>query len=256
MGTTEPRIFEPFIDATETNEATLLVLNRTEPAPLLDLLKRTFDRQPLAVVEQEIPGPVTDEVLLLDASGVIANSQLEELARGYLMINADRYRTGTNDLAEEAVPAVLRELSGLTFELRGYPESVKEKLLLIVLSRFVEARALRVDAGELRVGFGRLSRLDDELGTRGVYERLGASGVETHLYGIGSETTNYPDGLVVHEGEDVAYKRSWFLVFEPPEDEDAAALLARKIGDNEWRGTWTFDTDVVHSAAAHVRERF
>lgn len=71
---------------------------------------------------------------------------------------------------------MLRELRDIVFELRGYPESAKEKLLLIAMSRFVEARALAVGAGEMHVGFQRLSRLTDEFGTQRVYERLADSG--------------------------------------------------------------------------------
>jgi hypothetical protein len=248
---------EAFIDGTDAAEATLLVLNRTEPAPLLDLLSRAFERQPVHVVEHEVPGPVEDEVLLLDESGLAARSPLEAVARSFLLINADRFRTGANDLQEGAVPAVLRELTDIEFDLQGYPASAKEKLLLVVMSRYIEAAALRADGGELHVGFGRLSRLEDEYGTRQVYELLGDSGVETHVYGVASGETQYPEGLIVHEGETEEYRRSWILAFEPPMDEEAAvALVAWETGHNVWRGTWTFDAARAHEVADYVRAAF
>lgn len=95
---------------------------------------------------------VDDAVGQLQADGVAASSSLQDLAASVFLINADRYRTGANDFDQQAVPDVLRELTEIGFELRGYPASAKEKLLLIAMSRFVEARALNVGAGELRVG--------------------------------------------------------------------------------------------------------
>jgi len=246
--------FASFVDDVDANPATLLLLNRTEPVPLLSLLERAFERQPVHVVEREVPGPVEDLVVLVDETGVVASSPLQGVAESFLLINADRFRTGANDLEAGAVPAVLRELTDIAFELRGYPESSKEKLLLILMSRYVEAAALRTGEGELHVGFQRLSRLDDEYGTRTVYERLGESAIETHVYGVGSETTTVPAGVVAHEGDDENYRRSWFVVFEPPDGDAAVALVAWAIGENRWRGTWTFDDGSARAVGEFVRE--
>jgi hypothetical protein len=254
MSSVEPESIRDLVEESEASEATLLVLNRTEPDPVLSLLSRAFERQPVHVVEREVSGPVTDEVVLLTDEGAVASSPLEDLASAFLLINADRFRTGANYLTEESVPAVLRELTDIAFELRGYPASAKEKLLLIVMSRYIEAAALRADEGTLRVGFGRLARLDDEYGTREVYRRLGESGVETHIYGVGGEETSYPDRVHVHEGTSEEYRRSWFVTFEPAVDEEAAvALFAWETGENVWRGTWTFDAAKTREVADYVR---
>ncbi len=246
-----------FIEPADPSEATMLVLNRAQPAPILNLLSSAFERQPVHVVEESVPGPVTDDVVLLDESGVVADSDLSELADAFLLINADRYRSGANDLSETAVPAVLRELTDIEFDLRGYPASNKEKLLLVVMSRYIEARALRVDGGELRVGFQRLSRLNDEYGTRQVYRMLGESGVEAHIYGVGSQRTDYPDGIVVHENDTEEYRKSWFLTFESPIDpDDDVALVAWEAEDNAWVGLWTFDEDRTARVADYLRANF
>lgn len=246
-----------FVDGVDSAEATLLVLNRTQPVPILNLLSKAFDQQPIHIVDEAVPGPVTDDVVLLDESGVVADSDLGELADAFLLINADRYRSGPNDLSEVAVPAVLRELTDIGFDLRGYPASNKEKLLLVVMSRYIEARALRVDGGELRVGFQRLSRFDDEYGTRQVYRMLGDSGVDTHIYGVGAARTDYPDGVVVHEDDSDEYRKSWFLTFQSSTDStDDTALVAWETGDNVWNGFWTFDAGRTARVADYVRRAF
>jgi DICT domain-containing protein len=244
-----------FVDGADTSAATLLVLNRTQPAPLLSLLERAFASQPVHVEERSVPGPIEDEVVLLTADGVVASSPLSALAESFLLINADRFRTGANDLEAEAVPTVLRELTDIEFQLEGYPASSKEKLLLIVMSRFGEARALRAGAGELHTGFQRLSRLDDEYGTRTVYERLGNTDVETHVYGVDSERTAIPPGVAGHAGDGEEYRRSWFVVFEPADGVAAepVALVAWETGDNRWEGMWTFDAGRTAAVGDYVR---
>ena len=242
-----------FVESAETSPATLVVLNRTEPDPLLSLLERAFERQPVHVVERDVPGLVEDLVLLLDESGVAATSPLEAVAKSFLLINADRFRTGANDLEVGAVPAVLRELTDIEFDLRGYPASAKEKLLLILMSRYVEAHALRADEGALYTGFQWLSRLDDEYGTRQVYERLGRSQVETHVYGVDRPERPAPPGVEAHVGDGPEYRHSWFVIFDPGTSDGAMALVAWETDDNVWRGTWSFDADTATVAADYVK---
>jgi len=116
---------------------------------------------------------------------VIARSTLDELLESVLLINSDLYKTGAIDLNEVTLPDVLSGLDEVPFRLRGYPHSNKEKLLLIVVSRVIERIAAEAGGGTLRASFQRLSRLQDERGTREVYETLGNSGVDVHVYGVG-----------------------------------------------------------------------
>ncbi|MFB6311793.1 MAG: DICT sensory domain-containing protein [Salinirussus sp.] len=242
------------IDRVDAEPATLLVLNRTEPAPFLNLLSSAFERQPVHVVEREVPGPISDEVILVDKEGVRATSHLTDLAEGFLLINSDQYRTSARNLEESAVPAVLRELTDIAFDLRGYPASNKEKLLLIVMSRYIEARALRIGSGELRAAFQRLSRLDDEYGTRMVYERLADTDVETHVYGVDDDLSGVPENLHVHADDTEEYRRSWFVTFESESGYDeAVALVAWETGENHWRGSWTFDPAKTRSVVEYIR---
>jgi len=147
---------------------------------------------------------------------------------------------------------VIGGLADTTFSLRGYPESNRQKLLLITISRFIERAAWMSGDGTLRSSFQRLSRLDDEVGTREVYERVSEAGVDTHLYGIPDDL---PRGLdaVIHAGDTTDFTDSWFVVYRPPEGphsvdvnpgsdlkrgiEGGVGLLAVEIEPRMWRGS-------------------
>jgi DICT domain-containing protein len=55
---------------------------------------------------------------------------------------------------------------------------------LIVISRYIERHAWQAGEGTLRTSFQRLSRIDDERGTREMYETLAGTDIRTHVYGI------------------------------------------------------------------------
>ncbi|MFC7176689.1 histidine kinase [Halosegnis marinus] len=219
-------------------------MDSDEPTPLTRLLEDAFENQPVTVATattDTVDGP---RVVLVEGGETVAVSPLGDLMDAYLLVNSDSYRTATAGLDRHGAPDVLTALAGTRFRVRGYPVSNKEKLLLVVLSRYIEARALAADGGTLRSSFQRLSRIDDERGTRAVYERLGASAVDTHVYGV-PDYDDMPDGLSVHGGTDPAYRRTWFVVFTPDDEQEPAALVAVEAGANEWNGYWTFDADLV-----------
>jgi hypothetical protein len=235
--------------ATDTTDCSLLVVNRTEPAPVMDLFGEAFERQSVDVVEATTDDAAEDVVLLVEDGEVVATSSLQSLMRAFLMVNVDLYRTGTSGIDKHEPPAVLTGLDDTVFTLRGYPQSAKEKLLLVLVSRYIERRALAADAGRLRSAFQRLSRIDDELGTRRVYERLSETAVDVHLYGVPDRTPPTSIDATVHDGRGPGYRRSWFVVFSSPED--SAALVALRRGD-EWWGTWTHDPDRVAAVDALI----
>ncbi|MEA5389111.1 DICT sensory domain-containing protein [Haloarculaceae archaeon H-GB11] len=177
-----------FFDEGRASDRALVVLNRTEPRPLVNLLSEAFDGQDVDVAEREEDDEETDLVALVEGDSVVATSPLQALSDAFLMVNSDLYRTGTRTLDEFDAPAVLTELDDTVFSLRGFPASTKEKLLLILISRYIEKQALDADTGTLRSSFQKLSRLNDEAGTREIYERLGGSSVDVHVYGIGDWT--------------------------------------------------------------------
>jgi hypothetical protein len=258
MGSQVPGSLSAFVDRSSAAEKTLVLLNHTGPKPLWELLGRAFGDQPIDLVERQVPGGVTDRVVLVEDGREVASSPMDRLQETFLLVNADRYRTSVGGLTEATVPDVLTALHDVEFTLKGYPASSKEKLLLVIISRFIEIRALGAGDGELRSSFQYLSRLDCEYGTRTVYESLGETGTDVHVYGVRDGDDLAVDELdaTVHVGDDEEYRRSWFVVFTPPEGADGhVALVAIRVGDNVWRATWTYEPERVHRIGRYVDRR-
>ncbi|MCQ4332477.1 hypothetical protein KM295_03040 [Natronomonas sp. F2-12] len=254
-----PATLSGFIDEADTSEKSLLLLNRTEPEPFVDLLSEAFEEQAVTVTEKQIPEGVDNLVCLVEDGNVVATTPLSELAEAYLLVNVDRYRTGTRQSDLGTFPEVLTGLDDIEFVVEGLPRSNREKLLLVVISRFIEHRALTADNGEFHSTFQRLSRLDDEYGTRTMYKRLGDSGVETHIYGVRDDPEAVEElGVTVHGGTSEEYRRSWVVVFTPEDrsDDGHVALVAVEIDRNVWRSLWTYDVDRTERIRSYVRKRF
>ncbi|MDG5777793.1 DICT sensory domain-containing protein [Haloarculaceae archaeon H-GB2-1] len=241
-----------FFDEGRASDRALVVLNRTEPRPLVNLLSEAFDGQDVDVAEREEDDEETDLVALVEGDSVVATSPLQALSDAFLMVNSDLYRTGTRTLDEFDAPAVLTELDDTVFSLRGFPASTKEKLLLILISRYIEKQALDADTGTLRSSFQKLSRLNDEAGTREIYERLGGSSVDVHVYGIGDWTPSDAP-YAIHTGEEDEYRHTWFVVHDPGrESAPHAALVAYETEPNVWKGMWTHRPALVDRIDRYV----
>lgn len=243
------------IDGVSTSEKTLLTVNRQGPDTLLSLLGRAFDRQPVELDDVAVPEGEHDIVLLVEDGQVKATSPMAQVRDTLLLVNADHYRTGANRLDEGAVPDVIAGLSDVEFTVRGFPASNKEKLVLVVVSRLIEARALAAGEGTYHVGFQYLSRLDAESGTRAVHERLAETDLDIHIYGARDRGSEIADTLdaTVHTVGGEELRRSWFVVYEPPDGASGQiALVAIQIGDNEWRAVWTESRDRVAEIVAYL----
>ncbi|MDZ7746550.1 MAG: DICT sensory domain-containing protein [Halobacteriales archaeon] len=186
--------------------------------------------------------PATRRRPIVEDGEIVARSPLGKVMDAFLLVNSDSYRTGTAGVDVHQAPDVLTALTDTRFQMRAFPASNKEKLLLIVLSRYIEQLALSADDGTLRTSFQRLSRINDERGTRKVYERLADSRVDTHIYGIPTEqvASGRPHGP---RRPTPVYSDSWFVIHTGTDT--PAALLCLQTGDNEWDGLWTFDADRV-----------
>lgn len=259
-----PSTLREFIDNVPTSEKTLLVINRTGPEPLAELLSNAFTNQSITIAERQIPDGSDDFVCLVDAGKVVATSPFEQLQKTFLLVNTDRYRTGTRRIDTDRFPDVLTGLTETEFTVAGFPASNKEKLLLVVISRFIEHLALATGHGRLDSTFQRLSRLDDEYGTRTMYEWLGDSEVETHVYGIRDDPNVVTElDVRAHSGDTEAYRRSWVVAFCPEENHLSAdsepthaALVAVEIGPNVWRGVWTYDSTRVQRVQSYIKHEF
>jgi hypothetical protein len=242
-----------FFDEGRETDRSLVVLNRTEPQPLVTMLSAAFDGEEVEVDEDETADSETDVVALVEAGSVVATSPLVELQDSFLMVNSDLYRTGTRTLGDIDLPDVLTDLDETVFSLRGYPASDKEKLLLILISRHIEKQALENDSGTLRSSFQELSRIRDERGTKEVYQRLGNSSVDVHVYGVPDWTPSDPP-YAVHTGENDEYRNAWFVVHVPSdESSEHVGLVAYESGPNEWTGMWTHRPALVERIDEYVR---
>ncbi|WP_324666186.1 hypothetical protein [Haloarcula sediminis] len=231
---------------------------------MANLLSRVFENQSVTVAERHIPEGADNLICLIENGEVIATSPFWPLAQSFLMVNSDRYRTGTQQSNIGNFPDVLTGLDEVEFTVCGFPQSNKEKLLSVLISRFIEYRALESEAGTFHATFQRLSRLDDEYGTKQIYEWLGESDVETHVYGIRDDPTAVKDiDVTIHNGSSLAYHRSWVVLFQPPAErcterdcDGPVALVAVEIDDNVWRGLWTYDADRVSRLKSHLTHVF
>ncbi|MDZ5812368.1 DICT sensory domain-containing protein [Halorubrum sp. AD140] len=246
-----------FFDELEAPSRHLVVLNRSSPDPVRKLLDSLLDGQPVAISAAASESASDDDVVALVEDGsIVARSTLDELLESVLLINSDLYKTGAIELDDVALPDVLTGLDEVPFRVRGYPASNKEKLLLIVVSRVIERIAVEHGGGTLRASFQRLSRIHDERGTRSVYERIAGTGVDVHLYGVGDAGSVSALPVTVHTGTSYPYRRSWFVVFTPPEgaDGDHVALLALEDEPNVWDGFWTFRPELVTRIERYIAE--
>ncbi|WP_281194678.1 DICT sensory domain-containing protein [Halorubrum sp. F4] len=254
-----------FFGEIEAPDRSLVVLNRSSPDPVRNLLDSLLEGQPVSIRDAEVPDGDGDVVALVENGEVLAQSTLDDLLESVLLINSDLYKTGAIDLGDVELPEVLRGLDEVPFRLRGYPQSNKEKLLLIVISRVIERIANETGGGRLRSSFQRLSRLRDERGTYEVYESVARSGVDVHVYGVDDADPAGELPVTVHTGTSYPYRRSWFVVFTPPEGSDAesgdrpgtgdhAALVALEDEPNVWDGFWTFRPELVGRIDRYIAE--
>lgn len=243
---------KPFETLPET-AVTIRVDPEASVAPIRKALTRIFDTEQVSVTEGSA-SQAADVAAVRDGR-VVATSPADALMRSLLLINSDVYITGSRDLDDARLPAVLQALHDIPFQLRGYPESDSEKLLLIVVSRAIERRAAEIGAGTLRVGFQTLSRLVEEPGTYRVYQRLADTDLAVHAYGVGDVLPPDDIDLAVHTGTSQFYRKGWFVVFEPPTaDGEPAGLYAVERSENEWDGFWTFEPARVDAMEAVIAE--
>lgn len=218
------------------------------------MLERMFDDQVINVQNTETEEEeVQDMVYLLDGQDIVAKSPLAAVQESILLVNSDLYVTGARELDEVELPAVIEGLQDVPFRLRGYPESNNEKLLLITVSRYIERLSWEADGGIHRASFQRLSRINDEQGTRAVYERLAETNTDTHVYGMPDWTPPPEFNVTMHGGWDGDFRDSWFVLHVPADDSLLhAALVAIEIESGTWKSIWTYDTDTVQEINRHI----
>jgi len=249
----ESRLREYVGEDDEASKFSIAVVNESRPEALEGMVRKLFARQPVEITEADEDRFDDDSAVLLRDGEVVASSSLDVLSKTLLLVNSDLYTTGTVSLEETRFPDVIAELSGTTFDVRGYPESDYEKMPLILISRHIELLSYR-NGGTHRASFQRLSRIQDERGTRNVYRRLGSSGADTHVYGVPDWTPPREFGVKIHGGYETDHTSAWFVVHVS--DEEKAALVALETASNRWKGRWTFDADEVADIEESIKEYY
>jgi len=250
-------IREFFTGLTEAS-ATLVTVNRTHPDPVQDLLADAFAMQTVELSERALPADGDDLLALRENGEITAVSSLDRVMRSYLLVNADQFKTSTRGFDDD-VPAVLTNMDETLFDLRGYPASNKEKLLLVLISRHIERLAYEAGEGSIRSTFQRLSRLEDEFGTKQVYERLAGRTLDVHVYGVPDKSPTWLDATI-HRGTSDEYHNTWCVVYRPAnataDGPEPAALVAHQHESNRWQGFWTYDPERVARIDEYLERAF
>ena len=258
-----------FIDDIGAPDRTIAVVSDDAAGPLESMLADTFDGQSISVEsaatasletepDSEIEATLEadgDTAVLLEDGQPVAASQMAALYESILAINSDLFVTGARGVGEIEFPDVLAGLAESRLRLRGYPLAHKEKLLLILVSRYIEQRAWAAGCGTLHSAFQRLSRIDDEVGTYETYAKLAETDVDVHVYGSEGGCPSELD-VTTHIGTDAEYRDGWFVVFDPddrtPPDAVGAALVCLETEPRVWDGFWTTDPDRVAAIADYI----
>lgn len=245
-----------FATAPGNRDATITVLNPERTSPVYRLFKKLFSDGAITVrkTTTESQGVPSDAVLVEkgDGDADFAVSSMESIQDEVLLVNSDTYVTGARELEAVNTPDVIKHLDELQFSVTGYPDNPREKLLLIEISRHIEAMAKQAGEGYLQAGFQYLSRLDNERGTRRVYERLGREPITAHVYGTPDSSPSVP-GVTTHGVDESEIEQSWFVVYQSDEHpHEAAALVAVETRPNTWEGCWTYDPARVEDIREYI----
>lgn len=245
---------QEFIKQFPTDKYQMAVANKTRPQPVLNLFENTFEPNVDTNIDLDADFDDEDIVVVLDEDEtIVSTSPLEQIEKSILFVNSDLYRTGSVNLEELDVPSVLESLTETEFIVSGYPESNKEKLPLIAISRQIEKYAYHKDGGTLRSSFQRLSRLKDEAGTYRVYRNISETNTDTHVYGV---LDCLPDlnelDLTVHGGLKEDFQSSWFVLYK--NEDFSVALAAYELRPNYWSSVWTFDREYVEQLNNHIEK--
>jgi hypothetical protein len=251
-----PDSLSTFVAQKDASEWTVQLINPTKPEPMQKMAENLFRGLDADLSEMEIGGIEDDQLLVIRDGKVVASSSLKNIENTLLLVNSDFYITGTTSLDEIIIPDAIEELSDTVFTLTGYPDANTEKLVLTLVSRHVEQQAVNSQTGTLRSSFQQLSRLDDEKGTRQVYEQLGQlADLDTHVYGIPDWIPPSEMGLTVHRVRDDELRNTWFVVHRTKTGTDWA-MLAIKDGANTWNGYWTSNTAEIQAIDDYILQTF
>jgi len=237
------------IKAMDEAGCTLVICNHTGEDAALEPLREYFERLnvDLQTATLSVAYP-TDAAILTRGSEPLAVSSVPDLA-SYIRLT-DLEDIDPDDL-EITRPDVLTQA-----QRQQYTVENGGKLAMIRISRLVETRALDAGAGELHAGFQRLDRVEDEQGTRQLYERLASAGVDVHVYGTPGAIP-CEELYTVHADSNEELAGSWFVVFVPDTaDGRSGTLVSEETAPEQYNGFWTFQRGVVDATVEYLRRTY
>lgn len=255
---------ESFITATHPANKRLIVNCDQLPDSIFGLFEEFLSEQPISISyfdESDSLFDVEGDVAILVEDGdIVAQTDLYDMVYGILTVNSDFYTTGTRNLSDVTLHSVITSLDEVPFRVRGFPQSDKEKMILIYMSRVIERLACESPSGTLRASFQHLSRLTAEDGTQRVYEAVSETDTDVHVYGVNDLDKTLSMDVTVHGGTSHEYRNSWFVIYTPdgtgvshsPFDFKSAALVAYQMGPNDYKGFWTFSNSMVEEIEDYV----
>jgi len=251
-----PDSISVFIHQKEDSEWSVQVINPTQTEPMQNMAENLFGGLNIELEEIELEGVEDDLFLVIQDDQVVASSPLKTLKDTLLLVNSDLYTTGTKSIEEVNIPETVQTLTDTVFTLSGFPESNTEKLVLTLVSRHIEQQAMTSETGILRSSFQRLSRLDDEQGTREVYNTLGQRpDLDVHVYGFPDWDPPSEMGVTAHPVRNEEIRKTWFVVYTTEAGTDRA-MLATKVGPNTWKGYWTLNSPEIQAIDSYITQTY
>lgn len=238
-----PGSLQEAIESVQAAGLTLTLVNRSEGAEWVADLETYLGRQNVAVREAELSTATPKNAAILHrGADVIATSAIADI---HAAISLEALESP--DPADVTRPDVLADVHR-----NEYAVADGSKLDLVRISRLIESRALEAGFGTLHGGFQVLERIEDDLQTRDLYERIARRGVTVHIYGRPGPVPN-EELYTLHPAEDRELAESWFVVFDGGgADRWKAALVCEETAPGRYTGFWTYQPPLVDEIAAYL----
>lgn len=232
------------IDAIESRRKTLDVY--TDRESTVSKLAAQFSTRNVRVSQNEYPAGADQEFIVIrngdgDAQGAVGIERFRTLITPDIRPPWERSETN-GDLSE-----LFDFLDGTLFT------SFSRRQMLAV-SREIEERAWRVDAGSLCVGFQNAAAVTAQAA---IYDRFARhSGVDTQLFIEDGMAERVDESIaVVSGGEEIG--RFWFLLFDGGgADQSKCGLLAEERDPDQFYGFWTYEPEIVDEIIDYLRATY
>jgi len=226
---------------------TLTVFNHTGGTDLDDI-REYFGRFNVDINHVEVDTETVDFAVLHKGSESLAAAPVAALGTA---VDVETFGARSEDTSQHLGQVLLAHVDKSAFAARDV-----WKRFLIRMSRHIELRSIRSGSGVFHAGFQRLSRFYNQHRTRRVYSEIADTGVDVHLYGVRDidDVGDIDDRLTVHAEDDEEIARTWFLVYDGPDD--AATLVAEEQESGSYRGFWSFDPAVTEAAREYLEGGF